>query len=98
MPSAVNSAKRGRDPTSTLSTTDKLSVSMKCAMLEVSEVAIRVLPSGLTPDAFRLDPDRNLRHHLPVLEIDRGQQAVVLVGDIDRTARGMNVQLLGIWT
>ena len=48
-PSAVNSAKRGRVPTSTLSTISKLLVSMKCAMLEVSDVAIRILPSGLMP-------------------------------------------------
>src|SRR5262245_28738680 len=49
VPSAVNSAKRGRDPTRTLSVISELSVSMKWAMLVVSEVTTTVLPSGLTP-------------------------------------------------
>ena len=47
-PSGVNSAKRGRVSTSTLLVTSWLSVSMKCAMLVVSEVLTMVLPSGLT--------------------------------------------------
>ena len=49
LPSAVNSAKLGRESTRTLSVISCDSVSMKCAMLVVSEVLTRVLPSGLTP-------------------------------------------------
>src|ERR1700746_3131466 len=44
----LNTAKRGRDPTSTLATISWLAASMKCAMLVVSEVLMRILPSGLT--------------------------------------------------
>ena len=49
LPSAVNSAKRGRESTSTLSTISYVAVSMKCAMLVVSEVFTSILPSGLMP-------------------------------------------------
>ena len=69
-PSAVNSAKRGRVPTSTLSTISKLLVSMKCAMFEVSDVAISVLAVRADADALRLDADRHLGQHLARLEID----------------------------
>jgi hypothetical protein len=44
----VNTAKRGRVPTSTLATTFSVATSMKCAMLVVSDVHSTVLPSGLT--------------------------------------------------
>src|SRR5262245_32129284 len=47
--SRLNSAKRGRASTSTLATIRRVSVSMKCAILLVSDVATRVLPSGLRP-------------------------------------------------
>ena len=46
-PSCLNSAKRGRASTSTLATIWRVAVSMKCAMLVVSDVLIRILPSGL---------------------------------------------------
>src|ERR1700760_3477113 len=46
-PSCLYSAKRGRESTSTLATTWRVAVSMKCAMLVVSDVLIRILPSGL---------------------------------------------------
>ena len=45
--SRLNSAKRGRASTSTLATIWRVAVSMKCAMLVVSDVLIRILPSGL---------------------------------------------------
>ena len=48
-PSPVNSATRGRVSTSTLSTTLYVPVSMKWAMLVVSEVVTRTVPSGLMP-------------------------------------------------
>jgi hypothetical protein len=48
-PSAVNRATRGRLPTSTLATTSLVAVSMKCAMLVVSDVLTSMPPSGLTP-------------------------------------------------
>src|SRR6516225_603660 len=47
-PSRLNSAKRGREPTRTLATIWRVIVSMKCAMLVVSEVLIRIFPSGLS--------------------------------------------------
>src|SRR5262249_4243874 len=48
-PSRLNSANRGRASTNTLATIRRVSVSMKCAILLVSDVATRVLPSGLRP-------------------------------------------------
>src|SRR3546814_4049931 len=48
LPSGENSAKRGRASTSTLSVIAWLAVSMKCAMLVVSEVFTSTAPSGLT--------------------------------------------------
>ena len=48
-PSAVKRATRGRLPTSTLAIGFCVAVSMKCAMLVVSEVLTSTLPSGLTP-------------------------------------------------
>src|SRR5262245_36592062 len=48
-PSRLNSAKRGRESTSTLATIWRVAVSMKCAMLVVSDVLTRILPSGLMP-------------------------------------------------
>ena len=47
-PSAVNLATRGREPTRTLPTISRVPVSMKWAMLVVSEVLMSSLPSGLT--------------------------------------------------
>src|SRR5216683_7343331 len=47
--SRLNSAKRGRASTSTLATIRRVAVSMKCAILVVSDVATRILPSGLRP-------------------------------------------------
>src|SRR5262245_8425318 len=49
VPSAVNSATRGRLSTRTLSMILFDAVSMKCAMLVVSDVATKSLPSGLIP-------------------------------------------------
>ena len=46
-PSRLNSAKRGRESTRTFATIWRVSVSMKWAMLVVSDVLIRILPSGL---------------------------------------------------
>ena len=48
-PSGLNSAKRGRESTSTLSVISCVVVSMKCAMFVVSDVLTMVLPSGLMP-------------------------------------------------
>src|SRR3954453_18320688 len=45
--SRLNSANRGRASTSTLATIWREAVSIKCAMLVVSEVLIRIFPSGL---------------------------------------------------
>ena len=47
--SLVHSAKRGRWSTRTLSVISCVSVSMKCAMLVVSDVLTTHLPSWLTP-------------------------------------------------
>ncbi|MNT41965.1 hypothetical protein D3C72_1783580 [compost metagenome] len=47
--SGVNSANRGRESTRTLWVISLVSVSMKCAILVVSEVLTIVFPSGLMP-------------------------------------------------
>ena len=49
LPSGLYSANRGRESTSTLATISKVPVSIRCAMLVVSEVLTTILPSGLTP-------------------------------------------------
>src|SRR3978361_1340471 len=46
-PARLNSGKRGRASTSTLATIWRDAVSMKCAMLVVSDVLMRNFPSGL---------------------------------------------------
>ena len=48
-PSLLNCAKRGRWSTSTLAMTSRDTVSMKCAMLVVSDVLTSTFPSGLSP-------------------------------------------------
>ena len=57
-PSGVNSATRGRLSTSTLSMIAWLAVSMKCAILVVSEVATSRLPSGLMPSPSGSTPTK----------------------------------------
>ncbi len=47
-PSALNAENRGREPTKRLPTIPRLAVSIKCTMLVVSDVHIRILESGLT--------------------------------------------------
>ena len=51
---------------------------------------------GTDADPLRLDSDRHLRHHFPRRKVDCRHQGIVLVGDVDRAAGGMNVELLGI--
>ena len=87
--SRLNSAKRGRASTSTLATIWRVAVSMKCAMLVVSEVLIRILPSGLMRHAFRLDADLDVTDADALFEIDDGHRVVVLVGDIKDLAGGI---------
>ena len=47
-------------------------------------------------DALRLDADRHLCQHLARIEIDHRDQIVVLIGDVDRVARGVDVELLRV--
>jgi len=48
LPSGAKVASRGRVSTSTLASSSKVVLSMKCAMLVVSEVATVIFESGLT--------------------------------------------------
>ena len=59
-PSRLNSAKRGRASTSTLATIRRVSISMKCAMLVVSDVFNQDLAVGADPHTFGLDADLHL--------------------------------------
>ena len=95
-PSGLNSAKRGRESTSTLATIWRVAVSMKCAMLVVSEVLIRILPSGLMRHALGLDADLDVAEAGALFEIDDGHRVVVLVGDVEHLAGGILREQFGI--
>ena len=71
---------------------------MKCAMLELSEVATVILRVGADAHAFGLDADRNLGHDVAALAVDDGDERVVLVGDVDALALGIDVHQLGVGT
>ena len=86
--SLVHSAKRGRWSTRTLSVISCVSVSMKCAMLVVSEVFTTHLPSWLTPMPSGSTPTGISRQHLAAGDVDHGHHVVVLVGDVDHGAVG----------
>ena len=88
-PSRLNSAKRGRESTSTLATIWRVVVSMKCAMLVVSEVLIRILPSGLMAMPSGSTPTWMSPSARALFEIDHGHRVVVLVGDIEHLAGGV---------
>ena len=92
-PSGVNWAKRGLVSTSTLAMTSCFAVSMKWAMLVVSDVFAFAV--GLNAHALRLDADRDLGHDLPAVDVDGGDQIVVLVGDIERLAVGRSANSSG---
>ncbi len=86
--SCLNWAKRGRESTSTLATIWRVVVSMKCAMLVVSEVLIRILPSGLIVHAFRARRRPGRRRCAPASSRSMiGDRVVVLVGDIEHSCR-----------
>src|ERR1700722_17823281 len=79
-PSLLNCANRGRWSTSTLATTSCEPVSMKWAMLVVSEVLTRNFPSGLSPVLYRAEPGAPF-------DIDDRDGVVILVGDVENPAR-----------
>ena len=87
--SRLNSAKRGRASTSTLATIWRVAVSMKCAMLVVSDVLIRILPSGLIAMPSGSTPTWMSPSAHALFEIDDGHRVVVLVGDIEDLAGGI---------
>ena len=95
-PSAVHSARRGRLSTRTLATTLCVSVSMKCAMLVVSEVLTSHLPSGLMPMPSGSTPTGISPTTSPRVDVDDGDEVVVLVGDIEVLAVGIERESLGI--
>ena len=96
LPSAVNFASRGRKSTSTLAISLRVALSMTCAMLVLSEVATVYLPSGLDGHAFRLDADRHLGQYLAGLDVHDGDERIVLVGDVDDLALGIDGHKLRI--
>ena len=94
--SRLNSAKRGRASTSTLATIWRVAVSMKCAMLVVSDVLIRILPSGLIAMPSGSTPTwmspRRARFSRSMI----GHRVVVLVGDVEDLAGGIQGEQFGI--
>ena len=69
---------------------------MTCAMLVLSEVATVYLESGLTAHAFGLDADRDLGLHVARLGVHDRDHGVVLVGDVERAAFGIDGHQLGV--
>ena len=69
---------------------------MKCAMLVVSEVLTIILPSGLTPMPSGSTPTGISATHVLALDVDDGDQIVVLVGDVERLAVGREHEQLGV--
>ena len=59
---------------------------MKCAMFVVSDVLTMVLPSGLMPIPSGSTPTGISATTLLALEVDHGDQIVVLIGDVERLA------------
>ena len=90
LPSGVNFASRGRVSTSTLATTFWLALSITCAMLVYSEVATVYLESGLTPMPSGSTPTGISAVTSPRLGIHDGHHRVVLVGDVERAALGID--------
>ena len=68
---------------------------MKWAMLVVSEVLTRILPSGLMPMPSGSTPTGTSRQDLVLLDVEHGDLIVVLVGDVERIAGGMQDEQLG---
>ena len=87
-PSGLNCANRGRVSTNTLEVISWVSVSMKWAMLVVSDVATTVLPSGLTPMPSGSTPTGDLGDRGLGAKIDYRDQIVVLVCDVESLAVG----------
>jgi hypothetical protein len=54
--------------------------------------------SGLTPTPSGSTPTGTSATTFALVEIDRRGEAVVLIGDVNRSARGVDVEQLGIWT
>ena len=69
---------------------------MKCTMFVVSDVFTSTLPSGLMPMPSGSTPDRNFGQHLVGLDIDDGDEIVVLIGDVERIAGWMQNEQLRI--
>jgi len=57
-------------------------MSMKCAMLVVSDVLIRILPSGLMAMPSGSTPTCDVADCARAFEIDDRHRVVILVGDI----------------
>ena len=69
---------------------------MKCAMLVVSEVQTSDLRIRADRHALGLDADRDLAGRHALVDIDDGHHRVVLVGDVEQLAGGIERELLGI--
>ena len=96
VPAGLKMATRGRLSTSTLSKVLCDVVSMKWAMLVVSDVLTSTLPSGLMPMPSGSTPTGMSPRTLPLLDVDDGDEVVVLVGDVQRIAGGMQDEQLGV--
>ena len=98
LPSGVQGggAQRGRASTSTLASTVPVVVSMKCAMLVVSEVVHHHLAVRADRHAFRLDADGHCGQNLVLHHIEHRHLGVVFIGDIERITRGVERELFRV--
>src|SRR5262249_15151844 len=94
-PSSLNWAKRGRASTRILATIWCVAVSMKCAMLVVSDVFTRILPSGLNPIPSGSTPAFNTARRGGRLIVYVGTILVFLVGTEGRRPGGSSGNRLG---
>ena len=76
----------------------KLVVSMKWAMLVVSEVLTRIVPSGLMPMPSGSTPTGTSASTVFVLHVDHRDHVVVLVGDVERIALRVQDEELRVGT
>ena len=86
VPAVLNIATRGRLSTSTLSNVSLVVVSMKCAMFVVSDVLTSTCRPGSSPMPSGSTPTGMSEMTAAFVDVDDGDEVVVLVGDVKRIA------------
>ena len=71
-------------------------MSMKWARLATSDVATTSLPSGLTPMPSGSGPTLHFAGDPAAREVEEGDRAMVLVGDVERAPSGLMREPLGV--